>query len=278
MLGRGFEGWYFKHQKGPMTLALIAGRAADGAFIQVLTGQEAHRLRYPRPACEKRGAGLQLAGNTFSKQGIGLSIRHPALELAGRLHYGPLTPIHGDIMGPFRALPMQCRHSVVSMNHALTGSLCLNGQTLDFTGGKGYIEGDAGRSFPRSYTWVQCNHFEEDCSIMASAAHIPFALTGFWGCIAVVWRKGVEYRLATYRGAKIKRRDERQLLLVQGDLSLKVDFLQPHAGLPLAAPSRGRMGRSIHEVPCAPARFELLQAGQVLFQAESPYASYEYVE
>lgn len=275
-MGNYFEGWYFKHQKGPDTLAIIVGRAEDGAFIQVITQEGSYRLRYPISTYHK-GKIIRLADNWFARNEICLSVCHKDLRISGHLHYDHLTPISGDIMGPFRFLPMQCRHSIISMDHALTGEICLNGRKIDFTGGKGYIEGDAGRSFPKSYTWVQCNDFVENCSIMASVAHIPFAWSWFWGCICVVLLDGVEYRLATYRGAKIKHRNKRQLLLEQKDLSLKILFLQPHSGYELNAPHRGEMRRSIREVPSAPAYFEFRRKNQILFQGESQFADYEHV-
>ncbi|MEM5769669.1 MAG: tocopherol cyclase family protein [Bacillota bacterium] len=275
-MGSYFEGWYFKHQKGPDTLAIIVGRAEDGAFIQVITQEGSYRLRYPISAYHK-GKTIKLGDSWFAWDEICLSVCHKDLRISGYLQYDHLTPICGDIMGPFRFLPMQCRHTVISMDHGVTGEICLNGRKIDFTGGKGYIEGDAGRSFPKSYTWVQCNDFAENCSIMASVAHIPFAGSWFWGCICVVWLDGVEYRLATYRGAKIKYRDERQLLIEQKDLSLKIFFLQPHSGYELDAPHRGEMRRSIREVPSAPAYFEFRRGNQVLFQGESPFADYEHV-
>ncbi|MEZ4893124.1 MAG: tocopherol cyclase family protein [Saprospiraceae bacterium] len=37
--------------------------------------------------------------------------------------------------------------------------LTINGEELDFTGGKGYMEKDWGRSFPSAYFWMQTNHF-----------------------------------------------------------------------------------------------------------------------
>ena len=51
---------------------------------------------------------------------------------------------------------MECSHGVISMTHALEGALSINGRTLDFTGGTGYIETDRGRSFPHAYLWAQC--------------------------------------------------------------------------------------------------------------------------
>lgn len=271
-----FEGWYFKHQKDAETLAIVAGRAKGEAFLQVITNQQSYPLPYPLAAYRK-GKLLEVGESCFAANGIRLSIQRPELQLSGQLRYSNMTPIDGDIMGPFRLLPMQCRHQVVSMNHRLSGRLILNGEVLDFTGGKGYLEGDSGRSFPKSYTWVHCNAFASDCSIMASVAHIPFAGLWFWGCICVVWLEGKEYRIATYRGAKIRYRGATGLLLEQKDLSLRVRFLQPNAGHSLKAPNRGQMNRTIHEVPAAPAFFEFKQGSHTLFQEESQFASYEHV-
>lgn len=276
ILSRHFEGWYFKHQKGQDTLSLIVGIADDGAFIQVVTQETSYRLKYPAEEYHKDKT-IKLAGSEFSRNGIRLSIHHNDLVLTGHLDYDHLTPIRGDIMGPFRFLPMQCKHTVISMNHTLTGKIFLNGKEIDYTGGKGYIEGDSGRSFPKSYTWVQCNDFVENCSIMASVARIPFACVWFWGCICVVYLDGAEYLLATYRGAKIKHRDEKQLVLVQKDLSLQIRFLQPDPGHLLDAPNKGKMERSVRETPGAPAYFEFRQDNRVLFQGESRFASYEYL-
>ena len=78
-------------------------------------------------------------------------------SLKGELRYGPFTRLESDIMGPFRRVPARgCVHTVLSMAHPLEGLLCLNGRYLDFSHGTGYIEGDRGRSFPRTYLWTQC--------------------------------------------------------------------------------------------------------------------------
>ena len=275
-MNKYFEGWYFKHQKGGEVLSIIAGRAANEAFIQVITGEGSYRVTYP-PESYRKGKTLCLAANRFAGNGIRLSIHNKDLTLTGQLSYSGITPIKGDIMGPFRFLPMECRHTVISMRHELRGKVWLNGKELDFTGGKGYIEGDFGRSFPKSYTWVQSSAFNGDCSIMASAAHIPFACPWFWGCACAVWLNGAEYRLATYRGARIKERNERRLLIEQGDLSLRIRFLGLDPGHLLDAPSQGEMNRRIRENPCAPAYFEFCRGGKTLFSEKSSFASYEYV-
>ena len=56
-------------------------------------------------------------------------------------------------MGPFRFIAgMECSHGVISMMHSLEGTIEINGEIVDFSGGTGYIETDRGRSFPSAYS------------------------------------------------------------------------------------------------------------------------------
>jgi hypothetical protein len=258
-----FDGWYYKHQARGRSLAIIPGRAGDGGFIHVIT--------------DDRSASIPYTGdNSFSERGISLNINHPGLTLTGEIGYTGITPIRGDIMGPFRFFPMECRHSVVSMKHDLSGSVTLNGEVFDFNGGIGYIEGDSGRSFPDGYAWVQCNDFKQNCSIMASAARIPFCGLKFTGCICVVWLDGREYRLATYNGVKIERCEQGHFELRQGKYRLTVSVVTGE-GLALPAPDRGTMSRVIRENLSCAAHFRFTEGGRVLFEESSDRASYEYV-
>lgn len=115
-----FEGLYFKHQKGDQMLALIPGRADDGAFIQVLTPERSYHI--PFAAGQVSGQHAVIGENSFSCQGINLHIATDALCLTGSLSYRGQHPLRSDIMGPFRYLPMECRHQVVSMDHEVAGS------------------------------------------------------------------------------------------------------------------------------------------------------------
>jgi hypothetical protein len=269
-----FEGWYYKHQANGKSLAVIPGRAEDGAFVQVVADDRAYYIPYPSSHFHK-GNDLRVGGNVFSPAGISLNIRRPELTLTGEIGYSGVTPIRGDVMGPFRFFPMECRHGVVSMKHTLRGAVNLNGEPLDFIGGTGYIESDSGRSFPNGYAWVQCNDFERDCSIMASVARIPFFGLRFRGCICVVWLDGREYRLATYKGVKILRCDPGVIELKQGKYRLSIT-IEPHAGHDLPAPSSGNMSRVIRETLSCPSRFRFTEGDRVLFDGKSGHASYEF--
>lgn len=69
-----FEGLYFKHQKGDQMLALIPGRADDGAFIQVLTPERSYHI--PFAAGQVSGQHAVIGENSFSCQGINPAHRY----------------------------------------------------------------------------------------------------------------------------------------------------------------------------------------------------------
>ena len=288
----GFEGWYYKQQANGETLALIVGKATDTAFIQVLTSEESFIVPFSLSEYrkgEERGKGrgsetVRVGNNVFSSDGIKLDIKRNNITLSGELEFANLTPIKGDIMGPFRFVPMECSHGVTSMKHDVNGRIILNGKEMNFNKGIGYIETDRGYSFPESYTWVHCNDFREspshgfegDSSIMVSIAKIPFAGFHFTGCICVVWLDGKEHRLATYRGVKILRYEHGAIELKQGKYHLKVTVNQ-QAAHSLASPKLGMMNGVIRESVSCPAKFVFTYDGKVIFNGESTCASYEYV-
>ncbi len=270
-----YEGLYFKHYCNDVTLSLIPGRSNGQAFIQIVTNSASYYIPYALSQYQNKGT-VKIDKNIFSTNGIELEIITPEIELSGSLTYHNLAPIKYDIMGPFAILPMQTRHTVLSMNHELRGSLCLNGETIHFDGGKGYIEGDSGSSFPKSYVWVQCNDFKQNCSIMLSIAQIPVGKAFFWGCICVVWLEGREYRLATYKGVRIFCKTKERLEITQGKYRLVID-IPPNTGYRLAAPDKGEMVRTIYESLTAKARFVFYKKEAVLFDGASENVGFEYV-
>ncbi len=276
-MSKYFEGWYLKHQKDGRTLALIPGRSDDEAFIQVIDDEASYYIPYPLKEYSNRNGLIKIAENQFSREGVILRIDHKDISLNGNLRYNSLTPIAYDIMGPFRFFPMECKHSVISMDHTIQGEFLFNDQRIDFNRGRGYIESDRGKSFPESYLWTQANDFDERCSVMVAIAKIPFAGLKFWGCISVVWYRGREYRLATYRGVKVRKRSRDGLFIQQGKYRLVVD-VPIQNGYALYAPDQGSMLRTIHEVPSCTARYRFYLNEDLLFDKTSHCASYEFAE
>lgn len=283
--GPYFEGWYFKHQSPQgQTLALIPALHIDReghrtASLQVISKEQSWWLEYPASqlSFSRRPFQVRLGQSGFGSRGIDLHIRRDGLSLQGVLHYGPLTPPGSDVMGPFQFFGgMQCSHGIISMGHPLEGALMLNGERLDLSGGIGYIETDRGRSFPSAYLWTQCAwDGPERGSLMLAVAEIPLPVGGFTGCICSILTGGREYRLATYRGARIEAWSPAGAVIRQGKYRLEVQLLRERRQ-PLRAPVEGRMERTIHESLCAEVRYRFRRGDRLLFQRTDPHASFEY--
>lgn len=268
---KGFEGWYFRHQKGGDTVALIPGRAESGAFIQMITPTASRQFAVPELRLED---GVIYAGSClFSRHGCKIDL--PGVW--GEITYGAFTVLSSDIMGPFRFFPMECRHGIISMAHTLEGSLTVDYVEHCFQGGRGYLEKDSGISFPSSYLWLQCSDFQEPCSAVAAIATIPFFGRSFQGCICAIVCGGREYRLATYRGVRIRQADAERICLTQGKLRLEIDMRPSCSGHPLRAPVRGRMQGIIRESNDAYIHMRLWEGGGLVLDLTSDHAAYEFV-
>ncbi len=147
---RYFEGWYFKHVQNGRMLAFIPGIQLDAsgrgsAFLQVLTDRGAHQCEYPLSDFHVRrsGLGIKVGESVFTARGAKLSLQTDGLSCTGTLRYGPMTPLHGDIMGPLRFVPfLQCNHGIRSLWHTVDGHVRVNGEDYVFDKGEGYIEKD----------------------------------------------------------------------------------------------------------------------------------------
>lgn len=259
-----FEGWYYKviNQKEDKAMAFIPGISMDEngkqqAFIQVLDGiqrtAEFHRFDAQSFKPSKQRFEVQIASNEFSENHLKLDLPdiRGELTLVGNVPW-PKPVYSPGIMGPFAFIPfMECYHGVVSMNHNLKGHLTINKEEIDFTGGRGYLEKDWGRSFPSAYTWMQSNHFnEEGISFKASVAKIPFLGSWFVGFISGLWLQDRLIRFTTYNGTKLRKsaidRDEVELVMENRKHRLEVLAYRDKATA-LASPILGLMDGRIEE-------------------------------
>lgn len=283
-MGQYFKGYYFKCCQGNQSIALIPALHSDGknqtASLQIITEDGAYAIPYPDISFSDKPFRIQIGENRFSSKGILLNACPDGLKISGRLRFGSLEKPKYDIMGPFRHVPfMQCRHSVVSMGHSVTGRLQLqhladkHSLTYDFKNAFGYIEGDRGRSFPREYAWTQC-HFR-DASLMLAVADVPFAGFRFRGIIGFVMLGDREYRIATYLGAKVIFAGNNEILVKQGKYTLYARLIHArHQGL--NAPVKGRMIRTIHESVACRAYYRFTCENKILLEFTSDRASFEY--
>jgi hypothetical protein len=291
---RYFEGWYLKivDKTEKYAFAFIPGisMSPDGtahAFIQVLDGKQCtsayHRFSSEDFLPSEYDFNLQLADNQFSTQFLTLNLPN----IVGQLQFQqtiPWTKMLGapGIMGWFSFVPfMECYHGVVSMNHTLIGSLEINGEMVDFSGGRGYIEKDWGISFPRGWIWLQTNHFNNDLnapiSLIASVAHIPFLGMHFIGYIVGFWFKGKLHRFATYTGAKMKAQlIDNQVSLSFKDSQYQLDINATKAGTGnLISPIQGEMTGKVSESLQAIIHIRFFERGTLVFEGDGRNAGLE---
>lgn len=275
-----FCGWYFKCQSKEKTLAIIPAfhksRDNRSSSLQVITDVNAWNISLPYNELKinQHSFNIQTKNSHFGKYGMELNINEPNISITGSVSFGKLLPIRYDIMGPFRYVPfMQCRHSVVSMMHTVNGKIKINDTDYVFENSLGYIEGDKGYSFPKKYIWTHC--FFENGSLMLSVATIPFGLFNFTGIICVIMYNNKEYRLATYLGAKIIKVTENEVIIKQNDMLLEIRLIK-RCSLPLLAPQRGNMIRTIHESASCIAYYRFTHKNQSVFEFVSDKASFEH--
>lgn len=295
---RYFEGWYFKvvSADGQHALAFIPGISMSEsgechAFVQVMDGKacQAHYYRFEaeqfRPATDRFE--LEVGDNFFSADRLRLRLPgfEGEIEATDCIEWPRMLGAPG-IMGWYSFVPfMECNHGVVSLHHHLHGHLtytphdAATPQRVSFKGGKGYIEKDWGRSFPRAYMWMQTNHFSmtDRASLLASVAHIPWLSGHFIGSISGLWLDGRLYRFATYTGAKHRielGEHKATLIFRQRREELRLHATQA-AGTALVSPLQGDMTGKINESLQARVQVELWLDGHRVFEDTGLHAGLE---
>lgn len=261
-----FEGWYLKHVSADLThsISFIPGISLSKdphSFIQVLNGLtgESFYIRYDLKdfSYEPGKFSVGIGESFFSDHLSDINILSDGIKASGKIEYHNILPypvrlFNPGIMGWYSFVPfMECKHGVVSVGHQLSGGINMNGRYFDFNNGKGYIEKDWGTSFPESWIWVQCNHFDhEDVSFMLSVAKIPWTGKYFIGFLGFLQTRDQLYRFATYNRSRIIHieKTDKELEIIIGNKSLTL-----HANIrlnkfsELKAPRLGIMDRYMKE-------------------------------
>lgn len=268
-----FEGWYFKQVSTDESVILslipsmMRNNKEEKAMIQVILALKENenwriltdKLYFPMSSFSHSPTPFRVAigNNAFSKEGLFLSLNTPSLNISGHLDFGPFTLaptsiFSPTIMGPFSYFPlMECMHGLGSLHHTLKGTLQINGKDICFDGGIGYLEKDWGQSFPKSYVWLQSNHFEQrPACLFFSWAHIPLGPFHFSGFICHLWIAEKHFRFATYTGSSctfdLMTEDKVHLTLKKGPLHLSIEGIVEAKGT-LSAPKKGLMDHQIKE-------------------------------
>jgi len=292
-----FEGWYYKlvskdgQDRVAVIPAVILGEEGH-AFIQILDGAEMKMDYHTFPLSSfhaaKKKFDVRISNNTFNLSGMRLDLSIESGGASGEICLGepapwPVSLTSPGVMGWYAWVPaMECYHGVLSFDHAVSGVLELNGRTIDFNGGRGYLEKDWGASFPEGYIWLQTNHFQKQgISLMASVAVIPWLGSAFPGFIIGLLLENKLWRFATYTGAKLEEfaiTDEAVQLVVsdrQNRLQIEASRVQ---GVSLKGPTKTKMGLRVDESLAGRAAVRLSNTeGEVLFEGTGVHAGMEVI-
>ncbi len=289
-----FEGWYYKvvNKNEDRAFAFIPGIAMDEqgqqqAFIQILNGKKlsAEYIKFdakdfvPTPGRFE----VKIGNSKFTKEKIEFdhSMIKGVLNFKNQIPW-PSSWYSPGIMGPFSFVPfMECYHGILSMDHTIEGELIIGKETIDFTGGRGYMEKDWGHSFPSGYIWMQTNHFSQPgFSIKASVAKIPWMGSSFIGFISGVWLQDRLVQFTTYNLTKIRKsyvdNAKVEIVLENGKHLLEI-IANRNDATELAAPIAGFMDGRISESMTAEVEVRLFDKKnkKVLFQDRGRNAGLE---
>ena len=259
-----FEGWYFKviNAEGTRAFAFIPGIALDKngsghSFIQVLDGIKRtaryHKFNRGDFVAKPKRFQIEIEKNRFSASEIKLDLPDIKGELIFSGNVGWPKPWYSPgIMGPFSFVPfMQCYHGIVSMDHSISGAIDVNNESVDFTGGRGYIEKDWGWSFPSAYIWIQSNHFSQPgVSLKCSVAKIPWLGSSFVGFIGGLWLHDRLLRFTTYNQTKLRKSfaDEKKVEIILENNRYRLEIVADRSETTeLASPIHGFMEGRIEE-------------------------------
>ena len=294
-----FEGWYFKQVSSDLqqVYSFIPGISLNPenshAFIQVINGinGESHYIPFPPDQFywAKDKLEIKIGNSVFTRDEIRLNIDAKGIRVKGNVQFSghvdyPRSLFSPGIMGWYSFVPfMECKHDVVSVNHLLSGSLQVNDEEYDFTGGKGYIEKDWGRSFPKAWLWLHCNSFANpETSLMVSIADIPWLGSYFLGLIGFLYVNGEFFRFNTYGNAKINELSnsgDRVTVRLQNKKHLLELSIRKNTSGILKAPVNGEMSRHIKESIDSEVEVKLLdKKHNILFEDHGRRAGLETIE
>lgn len=263
-----FEGWYFKcvSANEASAWAFIPGVSFSEddshAFIQVFGGPRDSfgYFRFPLEAFSfsRKAFDVSVGDNRFSLEELFIDLENSDISVRGELRFEHIVPwpvraFSPGAMGWYRFVPgMENYHGILSLDHTIAGMLQIDGAACDFSGGRGYIEKDWGTSFPKSWIWLQTNHFPDPgVSLTVSIATVPWGKRYFTGYITGILFRGNLISFSTYSGGEfidfaVESGNRVRAVFRNKKYTLEIDA-RKKGGITLKAPVSGRMVGNVRE-------------------------------
>lgn len=296
-----FEGWYFKvcDQNDDHVFAFIPGIAKgkepsqNHSFVQVLEGKLARYsyIKFNEDAFtfQKNDFYVSVLDNSFSLEKIRLNLVHKNEKIQGSLKFKeikkwPDSIINPGSMGFYNYLWfMECYSQVCVHDGLVEGNLKIGEKIVDFTGGKVYIEKNWGKSFPKSWVWIQSNSFDEDeISFTCSIGRVPFFFSSFSGFLTAVNIKEKFYPFTTINKSTMNiKRDDMDVEIIFKRKNFEL-FVKTHSQknkyIVCKGPKDGHMIPLTEETIVGEIELELrdIESGKIIYSGRGRSAGIEY--
>ncbi len=154
---------------------------------------------------------------------------------------------------------------------------------IDFTGGKVYVEKNCGKSFPKSWIWVQSNSFDvEQISFTCSIGRVPFMFGSFSGFLVAlnIGEKFYSFTTINKSTMKIKRgNSDVEIFFRRKNLELKVKtHSKKNMFMQCMGPKDGQMVPLVEENLKGEVELELRDIGtsKIIFSGKGKSTGIEY--
>ncbi len=280
----GFEGWYvrFTDPDQSFNTSLIFAHTTDEsdphAFIQVFDGVKRTNTYHRFDSKEFRFQNdvVKIGKNRLSMYDVGLDV--PELKLKASFEK-PVFNREKSAMGLLEKLPLETFQEVVIMGAKFKGTFTVNGKSKDIQG-QTYMEKTYGQKFPKTWFWVQANHFNKLLYLSMSGGHVPTLKFRPFGFFVLLYTKTQSYRFATYNFSKIdiKEIDGVYTFTVKKRALTLTVTVTDHTPTTLVGPTDGgKMILDVFESIDAHVHITLKNKDRLIVEAESPYGGFEYM-
>jgi len=281
----GFEGWYLRLSDPQKTfnVALIFAHSTNQedphAFIQIFDGTKKTNtyLRFDAEAFRFENDTVFIGENHLSLTSVHLKTQVLTLDATFE---NPIYNKEKSAMGILEKFPLETFQEVVIMDGTMHGKAKVYGKDMTLDGTL-YMEKTYGHKFPKTWFWVQANHFNiPGVSLSMSGGHVPTIKVRPFGFFVLLYTSTKNYRFATYDLSRMKifhEAKKTRFLVKKWFKTLEVIVTQ-HDPTELVGPTDGGlMTLPVYESIRAHVKVTLKRGATTLLTTESPLSGFEYM-
>ncbi len=280
-----FEGWYVRVTDitNDFNFAFIFAKTLDEtdphAFIQIVNGTTGKNtyLRFDLNQFTYANETVTISSHSLSANKV--IINHTEVKVNITLSDHDALK-QKSAMGILRKMPLECYQEIIYMKAVAKGIVSFKGIKSHLTG-TSYMEKTYGNRFPKSWFWLQANHFEKhNLKLSLAGGHVPTLKLRPFGFFAIVHHDDTVYRFATYNMASfkyVKKDNQVSIRIRRKNMVLMLD-IHAHRPIKLVGPiDDGKMMLDVYESLTSTVQLTLKQGQTVLVKDHSSYAGFEWM-